>query len=271
MLTVVDFFRPGDEVGWQYRRPVVEATLVDERGRATWHHRIMDVSLKDLRRAAAVDLLQGDSLRPYLIPQIPQGDFGTAGEWQNFLSLLKWGWSHLIELGGAYGGVQALRSIRDRLRTEEETVDRHADQWRSRDALPPDIRLLLLTRAWTTAEAARLLGCPEEDASAVLWGMGFVFDEETSTWSPGPDPESRFVASTVLVMLLSGASLEAEEVRTLIAERTFEFAKRGDVEDFDLVAYQRKKLDLPPLHRGPFTYRLRQVLRRVLVRGRKAR
>ncbi len=46
----------------------------------------------------------------------------------------------------------------------------------------------------TTEEAATLLHCSANDADAVLWGMGFAFEEETGIWVWAGDREAAILA-----------------------------------------------------------------------------
>jgi hypothetical protein len=214
---------------------VTKLAVRDEHGRAIWRDPPFDATVAELLDAAEAGLIDGDPLKPYLIPSVPQGDAGGLEVWQAII----------IALGTARGvlGVAAdidgVLGLRDRLaelwrRRERagDVVERHASSWHDRGAAPHDLVRLLRTRAWTSAEAAALLGCSPEEADAVLWGLGFVSDPATSTWTYRTDPAAELIAGDLDLYGIDELAGDGEDLyRSLLEQRLDEFLRTGEIAD----------------------------------------
>lgn len=173
------------------------AVVPDDRGRATWRRPALDATLGELLNAADQGLVDGDPLQPYLIPSIPQGDLGVLTEWISF--------THVMTVAGVIATVDGVLGMGDRLRELrrrrtpdlQTIVERHQTDWAARGAAPTDLIRLLASAERTTAEISALLGCSEEDATAILWGFGFTLDSATKRWCRAGDSAGRLIADDI--------------------------------------------------------------------------
>jgi hypothetical protein len=205
MLVYAAFRRDDDdEIEWEgeasdevMRRRNVRlqtTTLIvrDDTGRAVWRKPGLNATYRELLDAADAGLIDGDPLRPYLIPSIPQGDLGTLGEWAHFIDALKVIWDAteaLATLGGAWASIELVRRVRRRRSDQAiDAVNRHAASWSDRGAAPADLLGFLISKPRATADIAGLLGCSDTEAEAILWAFGFVFDPEQHHWVYRGDP-----------------------------------------------------------------------------------
>jgi hypothetical protein len=145
-LVYVGFWRPDDddlidagEGAPAMRRRLVrlETTVLivrDDAGRAVWRRPGLDATVAELLDAHAAGLLEGDPLRPYLIPSTPQGEpAAMVGEWVRFVESLRVLW-HVAEalatVGGAWAFVELLKAARKRRQPATlQAIERHAADW----------------------------------------------------------------------------------------------------------------------------------------------
>jgi hypothetical protein len=202
----VAFYKPGDEHEFQPRAQarllMGELTLVDEAGRAIFGvHDLRAVRYRDLLRAADAGTLEGDPLRPYLVLDEGWGDAPPA-DWSTVQQGLEVAWEVLKAVGvlsGAAGGAMAAwKWLGQRLGAARESVVANPE-WAQRGYRPDQFAALVLTRDWTTSELAERFGCSKNDAEAILWLIGFSFDEDAGRWSA---PRDGTDASTMLTMNL---------------------------------------------------------------------
>ena len=246
-LVYVDFWRPGDDdivdsftdppiLGRGVRRPAINLTVRDPSGRAIWRKPGLDASLEEIVDAASAGLVDGDPLRPYLHPSIPQGDAGALSEWLTFGHALK-------VIGGAYLAANAASAVegtlalvqRVRKRGEQvadaaEIVGRSAPTWKERDAAPADLLQMLARRPRPTAEIAALLGCSALEAESLLWGLGFHYVPDEGVWVHAGDPLAKLLADDIDlgfadVIVVSG---DTESLRHVVIDRLDDFLATGD-------------------------------------------
>lgn len=160
-----------------------QLTLVDDKGLAIWgvYFKSEDVRVTDLIRAGNAGALDGDPRRPYLILQVEVRN-GVLRDWQTLLDaweVLEHVLAGIVVTGGA---IEVARRVIDRLksrtRESQEVLAGHYQGWSDRGARPDNFVEFLTSRSWSTPELAGLLGCPENDAEAVLWAFGFAHGQD---------------------------------------------------------------------------------------------
>lgn len=203
VITGVVFYLPEDEAGLYRSEPWPDLIrLLDEEGTPSWGVPWALVRYRELLEASKAGLIEGDPRRAYLWPVIPQGEPVTVG-----LALLGVLWILERVLGGAVEelGATVARAAIDRVRRVRELGDK-SSEWRERLARPDDFVTYLRRKPITTSDAAAVLHCSDEDAEAVLWGMGFGHDEASGRWIWRGDPAAAIIASQ-----LERARVEARE------------------------------------------------------------
>jgi hypothetical protein len=167
-----------------------ELILVDRDGRAifgVYNHRA--VRFTDLIRASEAGTLEGDPLRPYLMLDLGWGD-APPPDWAALQQGLEVVWQALQALGVIGGAAAAASKTRewlvDRVGRARGALAAHPE-WMQKGYRPDQFEALIATRDWTPAELAPLLGCSSDEAEAVLWAMGFVFDPEAKRWAKDGD------------------------------------------------------------------------------------
>jgi hypothetical protein len=178
-LRFAAFVRPGDEEAGpavlknKYLH-LTRVASVDDQGLARWDVPPLEARIGDLLRASEAGLVDGDPLRPYLILAVPGGDLGVLGTtWSSFEEAFGVVWAVVSATGTAYSATQTIKAISARLGRAKEVVDVHRGEWRERGARPADLSAILGAKPRSPEEVAALLGCPEPEAEALLWGLGF--------------------------------------------------------------------------------------------------
>lgn len=193
----IAFYKPEDEEKLAPRSMPrlhwAELVLVDETGRAVFGvHDQRAITIEDLVRAGEAGVVDGDPLRPYLIIEPGWGD-APPPDWPTFITGLEVAWD-VLNVGAVVGGAWAFADqIRRRLQSrvgagKKAAKDRR--EWAQRGTRPYQFAALARTRQWKTEELADLLGCSEKEAEAILWILGFSYDEDNRVWSWGEDIES---------------------------------------------------------------------------------
>jgi hypothetical protein len=197
----VAFYMPEDEAGIAPRGMArvfaYELILVDRDGRAIFGvHDHRTVSMADLIRAGEAGTLEGDPLRPYLMLDFGWGD-APPPDWTAVQQGLDVAWQVLEALGVVGGAVAAAAKTKnwlaERIYRARNTLASHSE-WMQKGYRPDQFEALLATRKWTAPELAPLLGCPEGEAEAVLWAMGFAYDAEAKRWVKGGDDAATVLA-----------------------------------------------------------------------------
>jgi hypothetical protein len=196
----IAFYKPEDEEAFAPRAMPrlhwAQMVLVDEDGRAVFG--VSDqrtIRIADLLRAAEAGVIDGDPLRPYLIIEPGWGD-APPPDWPTVLIGLQIAWDVLEKIatvGGAWAFAEAIRQrLSDRISAGKKAADHH-QEWAQRGTRPFQFLALVLTRDWKTEELAQLLGCSTLEAEAVLWILGFSYDEDRGIWCLGGDVEASLV------------------------------------------------------------------------------
>jgi hypothetical protein len=186
LVSLVDFYRPGDNAGVR-RKPLAGLVpAVDRQGRvyrAPWK----DAPLGDAVRARDEGIFPGDPLRPYLIPHPPGGgDYWFVYSWDALETTLRAAWDVAEALSVLGGTWAALAMAKKRLRSARSAVAEHSESWRERDLDPFYARQLLLTRdSWSAEQVSVLFDIPESQAEGLLYAMGWRYDTSRHDWVPG--------------------------------------------------------------------------------------
>jgi hypothetical protein len=200
----IAFYKPEDENGFAPRAAprllAGELILIDQDGRAifgVWDHRA--VRFIDLIRASEAGVLEGDPLRPYLMLDFGWGD-APPPDWATIQQGLEVVWQVLQAIGVVGGAVAALNKahqwLAERVGRTREALSAHPE-WMQRGYRPDQFRVLVASREWTAAELAPLLGCSEEEAEAVLWALGYSYNDESQRWEGAGDEAAQMIADIV--------------------------------------------------------------------------
>jgi hypothetical protein len=196
----IAFYKPSDEESFAPRAMPrlhwAQLVLVDDRGRAVFGVRDQRaVTCADLLRAAEVGVLDGDPLRPYLFVEPGWGD-APPPDWPTVLTGLEIARQMLEGIataGGAWAFADAIvRRVRERVGVGKKTAQGHRE-WAQRGTRPYQFVALILTRDWTSDELGSLLGCTNAEAEAVLWMLGFSFDNKDEIWRFAGDAEAEII------------------------------------------------------------------------------
>jgi hypothetical protein len=181
-----------------HRRVVV---VRDAGGAAVWKRPPFDATVAELMDAHSIGLIEGDPLQIYLVPSIPQGAFGLGGEWNLFVEHLKTLWnatSAASTLGGAAAAGFLLKELIERRgKRATEAISRRSTAWTERGGAPGDLVNLLAAKPRTTEDIAGLLGCTGDEAEAILWALGFAFNEDSRTWIQGGDETAQLIEDDI--------------------------------------------------------------------------
>lgn len=232
LLGYTAFYRHGEETGVpSYLRTL---TIVDPDGRARFAVPWAQVLYGDLARASQLGLLDGNVERPYLFLPTAFGDFGGY-DWQEALSALGVLWQAIEHAATALGvgsGIHWLKSRLDglRRRTERraELLQQYGPLWRDRNAAPANLSRLLSLRAWQANEIAGLLGCPLEDAEAILWALGASYNHADGRWYMERTPEDKLVHGDWLIAVWGNLlSQQTDEARRTAEDRLRTYLETG--------------------------------------------
>jgi hypothetical protein len=90
---------------------------------------------------------------------------------------------------------------------------------------------MLSTREWTTEEAAALLGCTADEAEAILWSTGFVYDAAARRWRYRADQAAELIADDIDLRFADEFSVDDSGYDELIQRRLDEYARTGTTPD----------------------------------------
>lgn len=201
----IAFYKPEDEEGLAERvQPRVllgELIVVDPHGRALFGvSDLRTVRYDQLLRSAEAGTIEGDPLRPYLVAEPGWGDMPPV-DWPTTYEALKIVWEAVevvATVGGAVASIKLVRDqVRKRVETGREAIDAHYSDWTQRSQRPDQFISLMAMRPWTAEELARLLDCSSAEAEAMLWCLGFAYDEAAGGWRPGADEAARAICGTL--------------------------------------------------------------------------
>lgn len=184
-IDCVSFYRPSDERGggsYDVERWSRAIRLVDDHGRPSWVLRWSEIRMAELLASAESGLVDGDPLRPYLWPVIPQGE--SLAQLADALWIV-WMW-----WGQALTARETLRLAREglrRVRGGQQVAHADPAAWAKAFRRPDELVPFLHEQPRTTAEVMRETGFSEDGAKGALWGMGFTLRDD-GRWVPGGDP-----------------------------------------------------------------------------------
>jgi hypothetical protein len=218
----VAFFQEGDQAGmaggperWHYA-----VRTVDSMGSPSWAVRWSEMHLEELVTARSAGLIDGDPLRPYFWPVIPQGAladvassiFATWAMWEHYLS--------------ARETVDIARRVLERIRGGMGAVDDDREAWARWLRRPQILMPYLDSTPRTTRQIAADTGISESQLPGLLFGMGYVIGQD-GRWRPGDDPAAGVLREGVIDIKKLGHGPEdiaeaANRVRSLVeqAEQT---------------------------------------------------
>jgi hypothetical protein len=196
----IAFYKPEDEEAFAPRAMPqlhwAQLVLVDDSGQAIFG--VSDqraVTISDLLQAAEAGVVEGDPLRPYLIIEPGWGDMPPP-DWPTVLAGLEVVWDVLERVavvGGVWAFAEQIRQrLRDRIEAGKGAAEKHRE-WAQRGIRPYQFAALIRTRNWKTEELAKLLGCSDSEAEAVLWILGFSYDEDNNAWISSGDIEASVI------------------------------------------------------------------------------
>lgn len=181
-LTGVVFYQPADDLEFQHRAEPWPRTirLADAEGAPSWYALWSAVTVGELLHASDSGLVEGDPLRPYLWPVVPQSELvQTAIESLPFL----WAaWSQFLTVKetGSFGA-----EIWKRIRPARELSELEPfGGWATER--PQDIFPFLDGTPRSTEEIAAFFCWTEERTAGWLEGTGYALGED-GNWRPGAD------------------------------------------------------------------------------------
>ena len=224
-LTGIVFYEADDEVSFKWREqpwPRV-IRLADEAGLPSWSVLWTEMRYGELVSASDANLVVGDPRRPYFWPVIPQG-----GGLQTFVISLRVLWSAWEYVLAGYGTFDLVRRVRRfhlarrigaRVKRAEKAIEQAdwAMPWSKRLQRPHDFFDQVTGQPRTAEEIASLLGCPIEQAEAMLWGMGFSCDRE-GLWVVGGDAAASVLAESVQMIRQLGRAPEKGAIMELFLQ-----------------------------------------------------
>lgn len=183
-IDCVSFFRPSDREGatYEYDRWSRAIRLVNQRGEPSWAVRWSDIRMSELIASSEAGLIDGDPVRPYLWPVIPQGE--SVEQLANAAWLIWMLWEHALSVRDT---VQLARDALRRIARGQAAAHENPTAWAAALRRPDDLMPYLHTQPRTTAEVAAKTGLAEEHAAGAMWGLGFT-PQEDGRWLPANDP-----------------------------------------------------------------------------------
>lgn len=184
VLGGIAFYKPEDEERFRRPEPWPDSIrLLDEQGQPSWSVPWRLVTYEELMTASDVGLVDGDPLRPYLWPVVPQGE-ALGVQLPDALWLLEQLLKGIPVGAGSVIGRLALERLLSFRKVSEQG---DPAGWRSRLERPDGFRAFLESNPRTTEEVASLLSCSNGEAEAMLWALGFTFDRENHRWHVAGD------------------------------------------------------------------------------------
>ncbi len=269
----VAFYKPEDEHGFADRHVprylLSELTLIDDRGQAIFGvHNLRGVRYSDLLRAAEGGVLNGDPLRPYLVIEVGYGD-APPPDWGLVFEGLKV-LRETLQVAGEVGGVLALGklvidAVRERLGRGQEALESNPE-WMLRGYSPYQFTALILSRDWSPAELAQVLGCSEQEAKGVLWVLGFA-DDEAGRWQLDGDEAAKIVRELQIELAIAAHDRGADWPLAL-ERRASRYLETGRPEEGRAPEVDDEQFELPGPTAGE---RVGDAVDLVLEAGRRLR
>ena len=208
-----------------------ELALLDPDGRVRWTHYWKAEPVREIQRAGAAGLINGDPERWVLCVQPGIGN-GLLADFPTLLELWDLLWNTgAEELLKAYALAELARAAIRRARRAPETVRSKYEEWRRNGGRPDNLREFLGDHAWDLNHLATVLGCTAEQAEALLLGFGHLRGDD-GLWRPGEDPESKFLQFTV-ELIINAPAVEREYLLSIMEERLRELSSTGEARELD--------------------------------------
>ncbi len=195
----VAFFRPGDEHGMPYNYDRWHAAIrtVDVAGQPSWALSWSAITMGELVAAHDAGLLDGDPLRPYFWPVIPQGElldvvqalWGLWSQWEDAVV------PHIDAAAVTIGPIAVAVELMRRIRAATRAATKHHEALAQALERPQEFLAYLDSAPRTTEEVAARTGLPETAAAQVLAGIGY---------SPGTDGRWRSRVDAPAALLRQG-------------------------------------------------------------------
>jgi hypothetical protein len=221
----IAFFKDEDELGMAGDAGRWHGALrsVDGAGEPSWAVRWSEMHIGELAAVSKAGLLDGDPLRPYFWPVIPQG---TVTELAGSL-LAMWAiWEHVL---AGIETSEAARRLVDRIRRSKNSVELDEGNWRAWLARPQILIPYLDETPRKTAEIVADTGIPGAQLEGALLGMGYTMQSD-GRWRPGTDPAARALRVGLLEIKRCG---HGPEDIAAAAERVQELVEKKPPDDSD--------------------------------------
>lgn len=214
----VAFFDDGDQDGmeYDYDRWSAAIRVIGPDGEPSWPVRWSEIRIHELLLTSASGELDGDPLRPYLWPVIPQGELSDVASalWATWSM-----WEHYLSARETVGILAALRERIQRGRNASEE-DRSAwEKWLRR----PHLLLSYLDASpRTTTDISDATGLPKSQVVDGMWSLGYALGDD-GRWRPGGDAAATVLHAGLNDIRRVGQGPEdlndaAERVKSLIEE-----------------------------------------------------
>jgi hypothetical protein len=232
LLGYTAFYRRGEDSGLPSY--VSSLTLVGPDGEARFNVPWTEVRYGDLVRASQSGLVDGDVTNLYLFLPTAFGDFGGF-DWPEVIAALGVVWQVIDHAATAFdfaSGIHWSKGLLDRLRRRSEhrveALVTYAPSWRERGAAPADLDRLLSLRAWKADEVSALLGCPLDQAEAILWALGASYNHADGRWYMERTPEDKMLHGDFLIAIWGHRGGEdRKELGESVTERVKKYLETG--------------------------------------------
>lgn len=210
----VAFFRAGDEGGmpYDYDRWHAAIRTVDSSRQPSWALRWSVITIGELIATHDAGLLDGDPLRPYFWPVIPQGDLLDLFQalWQLWSHWEDAVVPHIDAAAVTLGPIAVAAEFARRVRAAKRAASEHHESLSRALERPQEFLSYLDSAPRTTAEIAKRTGLPEPATAKVLAGIGYVFGAD-GRWRSGADAPAALLRKGLLEIRQQGRGPTVEE------------------------------------------------------------
>lgn len=210
----VAFFRVGDEGGmpYDYDRWHAAIRTVDGSGQPSWVVPWSAITIGELVATNDAGFLDGDPLRPYFWPVIPQGElldvlqalWGLWSQWEDAVV------PHIDAAAVTIGPIAAAAELARRIRAAKRAATDHHEALARVLARPQELLTYLDSAPRTTKDVAAHTELPEAAAAKVLAGIGYVPGTD-GRWRSGADDPAALLRQGLLDIRERGRGPTVEE------------------------------------------------------------
>ena len=129
--------------------------------------------------------------------------------------------------GKVLWNVGAVEAVRERLGRGRETTEKHMHRWAQRGTYPNDFARWLHRDTWSAETLAGLLGCPQDEAEAILALFGFAYSDDDALWHRGGDPAGRLLEAAYDEA--AWLNIDTEESRAEFESRVESMLRTGEM------------------------------------------